>query len=509
MQTRQTNKGTRSINYTLPAPIGGLNARDSLDMMQATDAIVMDNYYPAETKVVLRKGYSHYVPLDAEIETLAEYKSPSQNRLLAFGGKTVFDVSTPTKVVDFEKSFLSNRWQFAQFKDRLICVNGVDAPYTYYFDDDEAVFKEASFSGTNLSANKLVNVCVSKKRLFFAEKGSLNVWYSEGVGEVQGNLVKFDLSTLVRRGGTIQAVGCWTQDGGQGIDDLTVFVTSEGEVLVYSGSDPGNADDWTLKGCYLISRPLGYRCLLEYQGDLVVLTVDGYLPLSKALPVSQANASSVSFSDKIRGLVLERTKSNASKEGWQGILYPDGGYGLFNVPAGGQFEQHIVNLNSGAWCRFTGIPACCWSLYGNRLYFGSKKGVYLFDDGYSDNGTEIKGTVRQAYTDLGSPLLKKIQLINPRTKASAKYALVIYTEMDFIDEDKDFKAQIGVAGLTKWNTAPWGSKWATLKGKIRSQWIANNATGFKASVVFKTKTKGNLIEWIDTGFRYETGSGIL
>jgi hypothetical protein len=509
MQIRQTNKGTKSVNYTLPAPIGGLNARDSLDMMQNTDAVVMDNYYPAETKVVLRKGYSHYVSLNAEIETLAEYKSASQNRLLAFGNKTVFDVSTQAEVKNFEKNFHSNRWQFAQFKDRLICVNGIDAPQTYYFNNEEAVFEEASFCGTNLSAHKLVNIGVSKKRLFFAEKGSLNVWYSEGVGEVQGNLIKFDLSSLVRRGGTIQAIGCWTQDGGQGIDDLTVFLTSEGEVLVYSGSDPSNADDWTLKGSYLISKPLGYRCLLEYQGDLVVLTVDGYLPLSKALPVSQANASSVSFSDKIRGLVLDRTKSNASKAGWQGILYPSGGYGLFNVPTGGQFEQHIVNLSSGAWCRFTDILACCWSLYGNRLYFGSKQGVYLFDDGYSDNGTAIKGIVRQAYTDLGSPFLKKIQLINPRTKASSKYALVIYTEMDFIDEDKDFKAQIGVSGLTKWGTAPWGSKWATLRGKIRSQWIANNATGFKASVVFKTKTKGNLIEWIDTGFRYETGTGIL
>ena len=44
-----------------------------------------------------------------------------------------------------------------------------------------------------------------------------------------------------------QAVAGWPQDGGQGIDDLTLFITSEGEVLVYAGSDPSNADDWSLR----------------------------------------------------------------------------------------------------------------------------------------------------------------------------------------------------------------------------------------------------------------------
>lgn len=54
------------------------------------------------------------------------------------------------------------------------------------------------------------------------------------------------------------------------------------------------------------------------------------------------------------------------------------------------------------------------------------------------------------------------------------------------------------------------TKWSTLKTtKIRSQWIANSSTGFKASVVFKTKTKGNVIEWYDTGIRYQTGTGIM
>ena len=265
-----------------------------------------------------------------------------------------------------------------------------------------------------------------------------------------------------------------------------------------------------------MSRPIGYRCTMQYQGDIVIISEDGYIPMSKALSLDKANASQVSFSDKIRGLVLERTKAGRNKFGWQSVIYGRGGYAVFNVPVSEQYEQHVVNVNTGAWCRFTNIRAFCWGLFQNRLYFGSDEGVFLFDEGYADNGTHICGVVEQAYSNLGNPNLKRIQLINPRTKSSVKYALVVYTNMDFDSQDKASAENIGTVGITKWDKAQWstlakpiGTKWATLKGKIRSQWIGNSATGFKASVVFKTKTKGNLIEWYDTGFRYEQGSSIL
>ena len=33
------NRANKSVNYTLPAPCGGLNMRDSLDNMDLSDAI--------------------------------------------------------------------------------------------------------------------------------------------------------------------------------------------------------------------------------------------------------------------------------------------------------------------------------------------------------------------------------------------------------------------------------------------------------------------------------------
>ncbi len=516
MQNRLNNRRGFSVNYTLPSPVGGLNVRDSLDMMNASDAIVMDNYFPAETKVSLRRGYIKFVDFASPVKTLIEYKSPEFPRLLACCGGHIYDVTSKDVVKDLAAGFYSNSWQYCLFKNRVFMVNGIDKPQTYYNKDGEMVLEEDGFSGEGLITAKLVNVCVSKQRLFFIEKSSLNVWYSEQAGEVQGKLLKFDLSTIARDGGELRAVASWTQDGGQGMDDMTVFLTSEGEAIVYSGSDPSNPNDWVLKGVYRISRPIGYRCVLQYQGDIVVIAEDGYLPLSRVLPLNKASGAQVAFSDKIRGLVLERTRLNRQKEGWQAIIYGRGGYAIFNVPVAQQFEQHVINISTGAWCRFTNIRAFCWGGLNDRIYFGSDDGVFLFDEGYSDNKTHIMGHIEQAYSNLGSENLKKIQLINPRTTSSAKYALVVYTNMDFNSRDVQYAENIGSVGTTKWNVNKWsskqmptGTKWATLKGKIRSQWIANSATGFKASLVFKTKTRGNLIEWYDTGFRYEQGNGIL
>lgn len=518
MQQRQTNRTTRSMTVTLPAPIGGLNVRDSLDTMQATDAIVMDNYIPVDTSVMLRKGYVRHVLIGSPINTLVEYKKPNENRLLAISGGKLWNVSSKNNVKSFEDVSFSNTYcQTVQYKDRLFFMNGNDVPKQFYVGDTgNEVFEDWGFSSETLNPGRIIAGAVSKSFIWFVEKGTLKAWYPAVGGNVAGELHNFDLSGVARFGGELVAVANWTQDGGQGIDDLTVFITSEGEALVYAGSNPNNASDWALKGSYRISKPIGYKCTLQYQGDIIVISEDGYIPLSKALPIESANASQVAFSDKIRGLVLSRTASNKDKNGWQGIIYGRGGYAIFNVPNSQQWEQHVINVNTGAWCRFTNIRARCWSLFNDRIYFGSDEAVYLFDEGYSDAGQHIQAEVQQAFSNFGNPNLKKIQLLNPRTKSSTRYSLAIYTNMDFEERTVNYVENIGQSGITKWNEAKWsstqhpiGTKWQTLRGKIRSQWFANSATGFKASIVFKTKTRGNLIEWYDTGIRYELGNGII
>lgn len=459
MKLKSAARGNKSVSYTLPAPIKGLNVRDSLADMDAGYAVVMDNYMPLDTKVALRKGYVEYAKLPEKVCTLAEYKTGSGSYFFAVSGGKAYNISSRKNIYAYENVKFTNSYcRTQQYKNYLYFVNGGDIPKVYYLDDDGIEhFEDWGFSAENLNATRISGIGLSKQRLWFIESGTLKVWYPETAGNIAGKLNCFDLAQVARFGGELMAVANWTQDGGQGIDDLTVFITSEGEALVYVGSDINNADSWQLKGSYKISRPIGYNCLVPYQGDVVIISEDGYIPLSKALPLEQANASQIAFSDAVRGLVLSRTARNLKRYGWQGIIYSRGGYGLFNVPVSNQYEQHVINVNTGAWCRFTGIRAHCWGLYNQRLYFGSDQGVYLFDESYADNGMEISGCVEQAYNDLGSNCVKKIQLLNPRTKSSSGYTLVIYTNMDMESRKIDYQENLSSSNLHKWNETKWSS----------------------------------------------------
>lgn len=521
---RSVNRTVKSNTVILPAPIGGLNKRDSLAAMGAQYAIRLDNYIPSDNKLVLRSGYNSYVNLGGDesikagVKTLVSYNKPNDDRLIALYDHKAYNVTSPSAVDSFEVEFSETRCQTVQYKNYLYFMNGLDIPKVFYIDDEDVEhFEDWGFTSESLQAARIIAGGVSKEFLWFVEKNTLKAWYPKEAGNTSGELYSFDLAQVAKRGGQLVAVANWTIDGGQGIDDYTVFITSEGEALVYTGSNPNDANSWSLKGSYIMSKPIGHQCLLPYQGDIVIISEDGYIPLSKALATANSGQSSIAFSDLIRGLVLDRTANNKDKEGWQGIIYSKKGYGIFNVPVSQQFEQHVINVNTGAWCRFTNIRAFCWCEFNGDMYFGSDDSVFKFGDAYSDNGVQIEGCIEQAYTNLGTDQLKKIQLLNPRTRSSTQYSLTIYTNMDFEDRNVNYYSNIGTIGQTKWNTAKWsssanpiGTKWSTLKTtKIRSQWIANSSTGFKCSVVFKTKTKGNVIEWYDTGIRFETGTGIM
>ena len=81
------------------------------------------------------------------------------------------------------------------------------------------------------------------------------------VQSVAGTVANFPLGAVFGRGGRLVAGGTLTHDGGSGPDDYTVFVTSEGEVAVYAGSNPGNADEWAKVGCWFVGEPVGDRPL--------------------------------------------------------------------------------------------------------------------------------------------------------------------------------------------------------------------------------------------------------
>lgn len=515
MVVLNVNRAVKSQDITLPSPIMGLNTEDSIAAMDPLYAVRMDNYIPVDNYVELRPGYTNYCTLGSDmtkVKTLAAYHYPSYDAFFATYEGKIWDITTPANPTDMGVTLSEDYCQTVQYKNYLYFMNGTDTPLAYYVDGNGvAHIGSWGFSGSGLTDSKIISGTVSKEFLWFVEKNTLNAWYAHTAGSVSGTLDLFDLSQISKYGGHLVAIANWTIDGGVGIDDYTAFITSEGEVLVYYGSNPNDASNWSLKGSYKIAKPIGYRCTMQYQGDVVIITQDGYFPMGKALATANAGDSLTAFSNKIRGLVIERTSQNKDKKGWQGVIYTKKGYGIFNVPVSEQFEQHVINVNTGAWCRFTNIRAVCWCLFDDKLYFGSDNAVYLFDSAYSDNGVAIQGVVEQAYNNLGTPSLKKVQLLNPRTSSSAPFALTVYVDTDYKKRNLSYVNNVGLSVGSKWDVSKWNiATWAVdTVDEINSQWFMCSGAGFKVGLVFKTQTRGILIDWYDTGIRFQTGSGIM
>ncbi|MDY6498001.1 hypothetical protein, partial [Clostridioides difficile] len=156
----------------------------------------------------------------------------------------------------------------------------------------------STYAITGVTTSTLNNIEVFKNRVWFTQAGTLNAWYLP-TSAIAGAATAFPLQGIATLGGYLTGIGTWTIDAGYGVDDLLVFCTSKGQIIVYKGTDPASATTWALVGVWNVGTPVGPRCLYKYSGDLLYICQDGVLPLSSALQSSRVNPK-VALTDKIQ-----------------------------------------------------------------------------------------------------------------------------------------------------------------------------------------------------------------
>ena len=247
------------MTVTVPAPVGGLNTRDSLTLMPPTDAVRLDNWNPGITALSVREGFQPLVSGFAAgpVETLAGFHAGTTRKLIAAADGGLHDVSgAPARLAS---GFAGNRWQSVNFGGRMGLVNGTDAPQIF---DGRAV-EAMPLSGEGLSAERLVGIMTHRSRSYFFERDSQDFWYSE-TDALGGRLARFPLSRVGQFGGNLVCMGSWNVEGGSdawgggGIgEDLAVFCMSSGDIAVYRGDDPGS--DWSLVGVFRAGAAVDVR----------------------------------------------------------------------------------------------------------------------------------------------------------------------------------------------------------------------------------------------------------
>lgn len=479
--------------------------------MKPTDAVALVNWWPLPTEVMMRKGYTaHLTGGAAQVESLMAYHGGTP-KLFAAAGTAIYDAtSTGTSFPAASVSTLTNaRWQHVNFGTSggqfLVICNGADSVRTF----DGSAWATPAI--TNVTSSTLIAVCAHVQRLFFVESGTMRIWYLPA-GAVAGAAASIDVGAYAQLGGSVQAIGSWTIDAGEGMDDHFVAVTTKGEVMVYKGSDPASATTWGLVGRFRIGAPLGRRCLMKLGGDLAVLTQDGVVPLSRALMTNQTRPD-VALSDRIRDAVLVATNAYSAQYGWELEYYPAASMLICNVPitAGSQVEQFVMNTQTGAWARWTGMHANCWEVFEGNLYFGASSAVYRGWNGYADNGTNIESLARGAYLAYGANgRTKRFTMARPLFRASGTPSVAISINVDFADVDPvatisfSSSASAGIWGAGLWGTMKWGGSALTLY----RPWKNLSGIGHWGAVVVKSVSQGIDVRWGGTEIVYEFGGMI-
>ncbi len=504
---QNANRMPVARGQSTPAPTGGWNARDPLTDMRPEDAVILDNYFPTAQGVELRKGFdSHATGLTGSVESLMAYQPPGSGaKLFAANNSAVYDVTSAGAIGAAEFSGLNGiRFQHVNFGNSagnfLYLVNGTDSP-RYYNGSSWT-----TPTTTGVTGSDLVHVNVFKRRLFFVEKDTLSFWYF-AVETVSGSVTEFRLDGLAQLGGYLMAMGTWSRDSGDGIDDLAVFITSRGECIIYQGTDPGSASTWALVGVFRVGEPIGRRCMFKVGGELVIVTRDGFTPISKAIAGARAS-DRAAISDKIANAVTDAVRSYSGNFGWQPILYPKGNYALFNVPRieGSRMDQYVMNTTTGAWCRFTGQDANCWEVFNDELYFGGSAVVYKADSGQDDNGDNIEGEAKTAFTYLGGRgRQKRFTMVRPVIQSNGTVGFALNVNVDFENRIPTATPTFTEAEGSPWDTSAWDtSPWGSADG-IQKEWQGVDGVGYAASIYLKSSTQGLDVDWFSNDWVYETG----
>src|ERR1700761_1077536 len=560
---------------SVPAPIGGLNSRDSIAAMPPTDAITMMNWFPTPTTLDVRGGAPDWCTgLGGTVTSILVYNGLANTKLFAVAASTLWDVTvqnTPvaTNAVSVNGAFA---WSYVNFGTPagqfLIAVDGNAAGHIYdgvgwstiFPGAGVVTFTSITASGTTATAttsiahglktgnaiivsgavpaayNGIFNIVVTgtntftytmltapggnattpggytqayqtsggtdlskcnfvsafKGRLYFIVANTLKIAYFPAT-QVSGVLSIFDMSSIFKLGGHLVAMESWNIDTVQGPNDYFAFFSNLGEVVVYTGFDPTQSSTWNLSGIFRIGRPAsGNRFISKVGSDLYAVTVDGVVPLSKAM-LTDRSQGSFQVSSKIENLINNDVVTYSNNSGWQIILHPVGNKIIINVPVVTLTTsyQYVCNTLTGAWTIFNGWNAACFELFGDRLMYGAGNKITWCDVGFSDNATAIITDLKPAFSSFGAPgQNKQFTMARPIFSAGGTLGIAATLNTDFRDAGPKQTLRLPPqANVSFWNVSVWNVAMWSVTGDVNINWQSVAGIGYQASYRMQTISK--------------------
>ena len=441
------SKGLRSQQsqvQPLQCPTKGWYVGTNVADAPEGSALTLDNAFPKLDDVRMRGGALPFATgMRYPVLSLVAYRNGIADQLFAVANGAIYDVSSFGPVgAPLVGGLSSSAMQPVQFAGTggtvLLLDNGVDAPQiwtgTAWTTTPALGPWLIAAGGTQATPPDGVFTMrwVYNHRLYGVTSHALNAYYL-GLDAIGGPVTQLPMAGLFRLGGTLLCGGTWAVETTTGALQACVFITSEGEVAVFSGDYPG-ATNWTNTGVYKVARPLGIRCLMRAGGDLAIITQDGIVPMSKVVTLDQVALQNQAVTLPIAPAYRDAVVARQGMTGWEITIWDQESLGILNLPKldAGDFTQFVANVRTGAWCRYIGWDANCFAVFQNQLYFGTSDGrVMMAETGGQDDGRNYTATIFPAFAALGTALRKQVKMVRPFILANFNVAPKITLRVDY------------------------------------------------------------------------------
>ena len=478
------------------APVKGLNTLTALAGLSPGHAIQLDNWICQPDAIVTRPGSVVWATGFANApKTLVTYSSATANKMFAMGADGIREVSTTGVAAAASLALTTGQGSFVNFATSAgqfgIFVNGVDEERLYNGTAWVAVNAASAPAITGQLTSSFTAVESYRARLYYLQKDFLGFTYlpSDSIG---GLATQFRIGNVCRLGGFAVAMGTWSVDGGAGPDDHFAIATSNGEIVVYHGSDPSVAANWTYFGTFYVGKPLGVNSFAKFGGDLLYLCENGLIPLSSQLQSSNRGYTNA-LSNKIQPSIAKAVAFARGKPGWKVSVIPRLSLVLINVPPQGPgllATQFVYNSFSKAWSTFSGWDIADFTEFNNEAFFTQGLTVVKAFTGQNDLGNDITAICDTSYNRFGtrSQLVPSLLRVLYAATNQVSYSVGLAQDFSGVYEENGSAVNSGSLGFWNsglWDLSVWGGDFI-----LRREWLTITSRGGLAiSTRFKVSSK--------------------
>jgi len=497
--------------FAFQAPLKGLDVSQPLAGGDPLTAVRLENLIPRVFGLQLRKGYKRWCSnMGGDVNSLLEFvPAVGETQMFAASDDTnIYDIttvlpssSTPPIVVTGLPGTVDGEYSWINFTTSagvhyLVAVSAGAGMLVYDGTTWTQVIEGTStLQIEGIDPAKFAFVMIFKSRLWFVEEDSTRAWYLP-VGQVAGKATLFDFGSMFAHGGSLQLMSNWTMDGGQGMDDNLVAISSEGDVLIYQGTDPDEASTFNMVGRWYLGRvPVGRRFCTGYAQDLAILSERGLCFLSELMRGQGFFANAV-VAQNVNAELARNVAGSLSKRYWEIRFLPHEQLIIINVPRTSFGEyQWAYEVNNRAFCTLYDMPMLSVENLDGRTYFGDTEGnVWLGFEGNADGtvddvtGKDLQGILLTTFQPMGEGVrLKRFLMVRPSFTSRSAPAVQAR-----LNNDWNFSMPPGAppyinAGNSLWDNGRWDTAVWSGENNSYEAWIGCTGTGRWAALALAVR----------------------